>query len=132
MNTMATASMPSARAASSAARVAARSSGVSIAAVGADALRHLGDARIEHRRLLYSAREDLWPRLVADLERVAEPRAHQQQNAVALALQQRIGGDCSAHLDAVDQLRRKRVPRVHAEKIADAGGRRVRIGLGIL
>ena len=102
------------------------------AAVGADALRHLGDARIEHRRLLYSAREDLWPRLVADLERVAEPFAHEQQNAVALALQQRIGGDRGAHLDAVDQLRRKRVPALNAKKIADARGRRIRIGLWIL
>ena len=81
------------------------------AAVGAQALRHLGDACIEHRRLLYFAREDLWPRLIADLERVAEPFAHQQQDAIALALEQRIGGDRGAHLDAVDQLGRERYGR---------------------
>ena len=42
------------------------------AAIGAHPLRHLGDAGIEHRRLLDAAGEDLGPRLVADLERIAE------------------------------------------------------------
>ena len=85
------------------------------AAVGAHALRHLGDAHIEHRRLLDFAREDLWPRLIADLERVAEAFAHQQQHAIALALEQRIGGDRGAHLDAVDQLRRERLRRAQRQ-----------------
>src|SRR4029077_16181819 len=49
------------------------------AAVRAQALRHLADAHIEHRRLLNLSREDLWPRLISDLERVAEAFAHQQQ-----------------------------------------------------
>ena len=102
------------------------------AAVGADALRHLGNACIKHRRLLYSAREDLGPGLVADLERVAETFAHEQKNAVALALEERIGGDGGAHLDALDQLRRQGAPAWHPKQIADAGRRRIQIGLWIL
>ena len=102
------------------------------AAVGAQALRHLGDGGIEHRRLLYSAREDLWPRLIADFERIAEPFAHQQQDAIALALKQRIGGHRGAHLDAVDQLGRELCAARNAKQVADACGRRVHIGLGIL
>ena len=43
-------------------------------AVGMDALGHLDHPRVKHRRLLDVAREDLGPRLVADLERVAETR----------------------------------------------------------
>ena len=103
------------------------------AAVGAQALRHLGDACIEHRRLLYSAREDLWPRLIADLERVAEPFAHQQQDAIALALEQRIGGDRGAHLDAVDQLGRERDGRAASPSRSPMPAVAAsRIGLGIL
>ena len=132
MKTMATDAMPSARAASSATRVASRSSGVSIAAVGAHPLRHLGDARIEHRRLLDAAREDLGSRLIADLERVAEALAHDQQHGIALALEQRVGGDRGAHLDAADQRRRQLPPARAAEQIGDAGNGRVRISLRVL
>ena len=102
------------------------------AAVRAQALRHLGDAHIEHRRLLYSTRKDLGPRLIADLERVAEAFAHQQQHAIALALEQRIGGDGGPHLDALDQLRRQRSPARRAEQVGDARGRRVDVSLGVL
>jgi len=69
---------------------------------------------------------------LADLERVAEAFAYQQQDAIALALEQRIGGDRGAHLDAVDQLGRERTAARHPKQIADACGCRVRIGLGIL
>ena len=100
--------------------------------IGAHALRHFGDAHIKHRRLLDLAREDFRPRLVADLERVAEAFAHQQQHAIALALEQCVGGDGGAHLDAVDQLGRQRVPARHLKQIGDACGRRVGVSLGIL
>ena len=102
------------------------------AAVGAHALRHFGDGGIEHRWLLDLPREDLWPGLVADFERVAEAFAHQQQHAIALALEERIGGDGGAHLDAFDHLRRQRMPARHAKQVADARGRRVSVGLRIL
>ena len=41
-------------------------------AIGMHPLRHLGNAGIEHRRFLDAAGEDLGPRLVADLQRIAE------------------------------------------------------------
>jgi hypothetical protein len=71
-------------------------------AVGAHALVDLDDALVEHLRL-----DDLrWrrcrPRLIADLERVAEAARDHQQRAVALALEQRVGGDRGAHLDRAD------------------------------
>ena len=72
MNTMATASMPSALAAS---RSRAHRGEIGRAlhrAVGAHALVDFGDALVEHVGLDDFARENLRPRLVADLERVAE------------------------------------------------------------
>ena len=84
-----------------------------------DALRHLDCARVKHRRLLDVPRENLGPRLVADLERVAEILADDEQNPIALAFEQRIGGDRGAHLDAVDQLCRQRIAPHYAKEIGD-------------
>ncbi len=70
-------------------------------------------------------------RLIADLERVAEAFAHQQQHAIALALEQRIGGNSGPHLDALDQLRRQLLPADNPEQIGDACGRGVGIGFRI-
>jgi len=47
-------------------------------AVSTDTLRHLDHARVKHRRLLDVARENLGPRLVADLKRVAKSLADDQ------------------------------------------------------
>ena len=102
MNTIATAAMPSALAAS---RSRAHGGEIGLAldrAVGAHALVDLGDALVEHVRLDDVAGKNLRPRLVADLERVAETLGDQQQRALALALEQRIGGDRGAHLHGAD------------------------------
>ena len=55
---------------------------------------HLGehDAKVEEAR----------PRLVADPKRVPEPPVDDEQGAVPLALEERVGRDGRAHLDRVD------------------------------
>ena len=55
---------------------------------------HLGkhDAEIEEAR----------PGLVADAKRVPEPPVDDEQGSVALALEQRVGGDGRTHLDRID------------------------------
>src|SRR6188472_3459743 len=83
--------------------------------VGPYAFRHFGHARVEHRRLLDAAGEDFGARLIADLERVAESVADDEQHRVALTLQQRVGGDGRAHSDACDQMRWQRTPARRAE-----------------
>ena len=80
-------------------------------AVGAHPLRHLDHARIQHRRLLDPPGEDLGPRLVADLERVAKSLADDEQHRIALALEQRVGRDRGAHLDAGDRGHGSLAPR---------------------
>ena len=102
MNTIATALMPSARAAASSAPHRGEVGLLLHRAVGAHALVHLDDALVEHLRLDDVAGEDLRPRLVADLERVAETLGDEEERALALALEQRIGGDGGAHLDRAD------------------------------
>ena len=72
MNTMATALMPSALAASRSRRTAAKIERALDRAVGAHALVDFGDALVQHVGLDDLARENLRPRLVADLQRVAE------------------------------------------------------------
>ena len=97
-------------------------------AVGAHALVDFGDALVQHVGLDDLARENLRPRLVADLERVAEALGDQQQRAVALALEQRVGGDRGAHLHRADAAGRDRLAGAQAQQVADAlhGG----VGIG--
>ena len=102
MNTTATASMPSAFA-----RVSSRAHGVEIEralhrAVGAHALVDLDHALVQHVGLDDVAGENFRPRLVADAQGVAKTLGDQQQRALALALEQRIGGDRGAHLHGAD------------------------------
>ena len=101
-------------------------------AIGAHALRHLGHAGIEHRGLLDLAREDLGPGLVADLERIAEPLAHDEEHGIALALEQRIGGDRRPHPDACDRLGRERAVARATDEIGNAGKRSIFVGLRIV
>jgi hypothetical protein len=101
-------------------------------AVGAHAFVDLDDALEQHLRLDDVFGEDLRPRLVADLERVAEALGDEEQRAVTFALQQRIGGDRSAHFHGTDHARRDRLLRRKAEQIADALHGGIAIGLGIL
>ena len=72
--------------------------------------------------------ENIRPGLIGDPQCVAEAPGNDQQGAVALALEQRIGGDRGAHLDVADARGRDRCGLVDAEQIANAldGG----IGIG--
>ena len=98
-------------------------------AVGAHALVDLGDALVQHVGLDDVAGENLRPRLVADLERVAETLGDQQQRALALALEQRVGGDRRAHLDRADAARpgSARPPSAPADRGCPARRRRHRL-----
>ena len=102
------------------------------AAIGAHALGHLDDARIEHRGFFDPPREDFGPRLVADLERVTEALAHDQEEGIAFPLEQRVGGDRRPHPDACDRLRRQLAVARDTDQIGDAGKGCVPIGFRIL
>ena len=97
-------------------------------AVGEDALVDLDDVGIELVRLEDVQREDVWPRLVADLERVAEAARRHQDRALAPSFEQGVGGDRGAHLDDADRAGGDRSPAVEAEKIADRLDGRILIG----
>lgn len=78
------------------------------AAVGARALIDLDDALVELLGKNDLLGEDVGPCLVGDPQRVAKSPGDEQQHAVALALQKRVGGNGSAHLDVADQAGRDR------------------------
>ncbi len=101
-------------------------------AVGAHALVDFDHALEQHVRLDDLPGEDFRPRLVADAQRVAESFCGEQQRALALALQQRIGGHRCAHLHRADQVLRDRSAALEAEQVADPLHRGVAIGFGIL
>ena len=100
-------------------------------AVGADPFVDLGDPLIEHVRLDDHLGEDVRARLMADLQGVAKALRDQEQRAVALALQQRVGGNRGAHLDAGDAARGDGGRGRQAHQVADAVQRRVLVGLGV-
>ena len=101
-------------------------------AVGAHALVDLDDALEQHLGLDDVLGEDFRAVLVADAQRVAETFRRHQQRAVALALQQRIGGDRRAHLHGADAAGRDRLALLQAEQVADALHGGVAIGFRVL
>ena len=101
-------------------------------AVGAHALANLLDARVEQLRQHDLLGKDVGPRLVADAQRIAKAARDEERRPLALALEQRVGGDGRAHLHRADFLRRDRRARRDAEQPADRLDRGVAIGLGIL
>ncbi len=90
------------------------------AAVGTHALVDLDDPLIELFGKDDLLGEDVGPRLVGDPQRIAKALGDEQQHAVALALQKRIGGDGGAHLDVADQAGRDRRAGFQAEQVANA------------
>ena len=100
-------------------------------AVGAHAFVHLDDALVELLGQDDFLGEDVRPRLVGDPQRIAETLGDEQQHAVALALQQRVGGDGRAHLDLADEAGRDRFALGKAEQVADALYRGVAVGFRI-
>ncbi len=100
-------------------------------AVGADALVHFGDAFVEHVRLDDVPGEDFRPCLVADTQRVAEAPGDQEECAIALALEQRVGRDGGTHLHRADARDRNGLRGRQPEQAPDALDRGIRIGPGI-
>ena len=98
------------------------------AAVGAHPFIHFDNAFIELLGKYDLLGEDVRPRLVGDAQRVAKALGDQEQDAVALALQKRIGRHRRAHLDLADQARRYRFIACHAKQVPNALYRRVAIG----
>ena len=100
-------------------------------AVGAHPLARLDHPGIEHLRQHDMPVEEPRAVLVGEAELLAEPLRRDQHHRLALALEQRVGGDRGAHLDAGDAVRRDRGVRAEPEKAADAVQRRVaRTGRG--
>src|SRR5262249_51417044 len=116
MNTIATALIPAASAAESSARTAARAGSLSTVP---SALIHLDHALVEHLRLDDVAGENFRPRLIADLEGIAKTLGDEQERALALALEQRIGRDRGAHLHRADDPLRDGFARLCADEIAN-------------
>ncbi len=78
------------------------------------------------------AGEDLGTRLVADLQPIGEALGDEEQRALALALEQCVGRDGSAHLHRPDGAGRDRRAGGKSDEIADALDGGVAIGLGVL
>ena len=74
------------------------------AAVVGHALVDLDDILVEQFGQHHMAVEQAGSRLIADAQRVPETLCDGQQGALALALQERIGGHRGAHLDSLDRV----------------------------
>jgi len=101
-------------------------------AVRADALIHLDDGAVEHLRQVDPAHEELGARLIGNAQLVAEAARNDQQRALALALEQRVGGDRGAHLDRLDQRGGDRLIGLDAQQLTDALNGGVTVALGVL
>ena len=75
--------------------------------------------------------EDVRAGLVGDLQRVAETACDEQQRAVALALEQRVGGHRRAHAHRADAVRDDRRVAGQAEEVANAFKGGVLVDAGI-
>ena len=89
------------------------------------------DALEQHVRLDDLLGEDVRAGLIADLQCVAEAARCDKKGAVALALQQGVGGNRCAHLHRADGARRDRLARLDAHQAADALDGCVFVGFGI-
>ena len=134
MKTMATRAKPSARAGPSA-RGGAPPRRASVSTVPSARTRSSTSTHLRHRAaagLTICLAKICGACLVADLERVAKAARGDQRRPLALALEQRVGGDRRPHLDRADQSGRDRRAGRDAEQAANALAGRIAIGVGIL
>ena len=132
MKTIASARKPSSNAASQVAPQLRRVERQHHLAARADALVDLDHPRVEQLGQHDVAVEHARPVLVGDAQRVAEAARDDQHRGLALALEQRVGGDGRAHLHRIDPLARDRRAGGEAEQVADAGDRGVAVLLRVL
>ncbi len=101
-------------------------------AIDADASGNLHNLLVQHRRQGNGEIEQPRPGLVADPQRVGEAAVHHQQRALALAFEQRVGGNGGAHLHRFDGARRDRRIERNTKHRLDAGNGGVAVAAGIL
>ncbi len=105
--------------------------GFDFLAIDADTTGDFNDFLVQHRWQGDGEIEQPRPGLVADAQRVGEAAVHHQQRALALALQQCVGGDGGAHLHRRHHaLRDRRIER-HAKHGLDAGDGGVTVSTGV-
>ena len=86
-------------------------------AVDADAALDFDDLFVQHCGQGDGEVEQAGASLIADPQGVGETLVHQQQGAVAFALQQRVGGDGGAHFNRLDLSGRDRFVRAATPRI---------------
>jgi hypothetical protein len=97
-----------------------------------DALLDLDHLRVQHLRQHDVAVEDARPVLVGDAQRVAEAARDEEHRALALALEQRVGGHRSAHLDRLDEVGRDGFVCLYRKYFPDPCDGRVGVMLRVL
>ena len=100
-------------------------------AVGHHPLVDLDDPAVEQFRQHDIAREQARADLVGDAQSVGKAPGDDQQGALALAFEQRVGRDGRAHLHGVDPAGRDRLAGRQAEHVANALDRGVGIALRV-
>ena len=129
---MATARMPAARPACKRHAGGGLVERLDLLAIDRDAAADLGDALVQQVGQADVEVEQPRAGLVADAQQVGKAAVDQQQDALALAFQQGVGGDRGAHLHRLDRAGRDRGAGGHAEDLADAGDGGVAVALGVL
>ena len=101
-------------------------------AVRADPLGRLDHPRVHHLGPDDLAREDRWPFLVADPQRVGEARRDDQDGGLARALQQGIRRDGGAEADHADPLGGNGLAGGDGQQMPDPGHGRIVVAAGVL
>ncbi len=100
-------------------------------AVGRHALVRLDDGFVQHLGQQHVAVKEPRAILVGDAQGIAESARGDQQGALALALEQRIGRHRGAHLHALDLVGGHGLSGCDAQQLADAGNGSVAVLLGV-
>ena len=101
-------------------------------AMGTNALVRLHHRAVQELGQLDVAVKNARPVLVSNAQCITKTARSHQQRGLALALQQRVGGHCGAHLDAGHLLWRNRLARLEFQQMTDASDCSVCIVLGVV
>ena len=100
-------------------------------ALGAQPFLHFHNPLVQHLRQDDLASKDIRAVLVANAQRILEALRHDEDNAIALAFQQSVGGDGRAHLHHRHLVSGHRLIRCKAKDFANALHRCVLVAFGI-
>ena len=98
----------------------------------ADALVHLDHVAIEQLRQTDMPVKNARAVLIGNAQGITKATRHHQQGALALALEQGIGGHGSTHLHRFDGLTGNGIALTQPEEMPDAGQRRIGIAIRVL